>query len=302
MTELSIVIPSWNTTDLLRACLASVVAADKPETEIIVVDNGSADGSPDMVEREFPEVLLVKNDENRGFAGGCNQGMELARGDYVLLLNSDTELRGSVLPRLVDFLREHPDYAAAAPKLVNPDGSTQRACKRFPSLATALFFGTPLERWWPESPELRRYFMLDWDHEGERDLEQPPAACLLLSRRTLDRVGVFDEDLWLFYNDVDLSRRIARTGLKTRYLSDVEVLHHEGASTKNFEGFLPVWQENRLAYYRKHHGLLAGPWVKACVAFTLAGHAVAQGWAAVRGRPVEPVRPFVTMFLTFLRQ
>ena len=106
--ELSIVIPSWNTVGLLRACLSSIQRAKKPETEIIVVDNASGDASADMVAEEFPDVVLQRNEANEGFAIGCNQGMRLATGEFILLLNADTEIIGNGLVEMVDYLREHP--------------------------------------------------------------------------------------------------------------------------------------------------------------------------------------------------
>ncbi len=301
MTALSVVIPSWNTADLTRACLAKLFAADLPETEVIVVDNASEDDSAEMVAKEFPQVVLIRNAKNEGFAGGCNRGMQLARGDYVLLLNSDTEVRPDAIRKLLDWLEEHADYAAAAPKLVSPDGTTQKSLKCFPSLLTPLFFSTPLERWFPKSPELRRYFLMDDSQEESRDVDQPPAACLLLRASVLERVGLFDEDLWLFYNDVDLSKRIAADGWKTRYVAEAEVLHHEGASTSKFGRFLPEWQKNRLHYYRKHHGRPAGWWVKLCVAFAFADWTVTQLVGRARNKGGEPVRPVAREFGAFLR-
>jgi len=298
--ELSVVIPSWNTIDLMRACLRHLLAADLPETEVIVIDNGSADGSADMVEREFPEVRLVRNAVNEGFARGCNQGLRLARGNYALLLNSDTEVAPDAVARLLDFLNRHPDYGAAAPLLHSADGRVQPSLKRFPTLATALWFGTPLERWFPDSRELRRYFMRDADHERSGDVDQPPAACLLVRRSVLDRVGLFDEDLWLFYNDVDLSKRMAEAGLRTRYVAEARVLHHEGASTSKFGRFVIEWQKNRLHYYRKHHGFLGGVWLKGCVLFTFADWLRAQLWLRLRGRPSAPIGETVRGLGAFL--
>jgi GT2 family glycosyltransferase len=240
--ELSVVIPSWNTAGLLRACLAHLAAARLPEHEVIVVDNASADGSADMVAAEFPQAALVRNTENRGFAGGCNQGLRLARGAYVLLLNSDTEVAPDAVELLLAFLRGHPAYGAAAPLLHSPGGRVQPSLKRFPTLATALWFSTPLERWFPDNRELRRYFMRDVDQERSADVEQPPAACLLVRRSVLDAIGLFDEELWLFFNDVDLSKRMAAAGWKTRYVAEARVLHHEGASTKKFGRLLCEWQ------------------------------------------------------------
>ena len=299
--KLSVVIPSWNTRDLLRECLRSLERAELPEaTEVIVVDNASADGSADMVAEEFPDVVLARNAENTGFAKGCNQGIRMSRGEYVLLLNADTEVAEDAVRRMIEFLASSPEYGGVAPRLVHPDGSTQRSCQAFPNLWTPLYFATPLERWMPESGELRRYFLRDWDHEDERDIDQPPAACLLLSRRALDEVGLFDEELWLFYNDVDLSLRMRSAGYKTRFLPQATVLHHVGASTSQFGGFVVEWQRNRLAYYRKHHGALAGLWVKGCVSFAFADFAVTQLWRRLRGREREPLGPTMGHFGRFL--
>jgi GT2 family glycosyltransferase len=299
--ELSVVIPSWNTRELLRACLASIERAPKPSTEVIVVDNASHDGSADMVEADFPEVRLRRNDENEGFARGCNQGMDLARGRWILLLNADTEILDDGLERQVRFLEEHPEHGAVAPRLVSPDGSTQRTCMRFPGWWTPLFFATPLERWFPRSREMRRYFMLDWDQESERDVDQPPAAALLLRREVIERVGGFDERLWLFFNDVDLSRRMADAGWRTRYLADARVLHHVGESTKQFGTRVVEWQRNRLWYYEKHMGRLAKLWVKACVSLAWGDWVAGNLWRRLRRREAEPLGPMSRAFRELLR-
>jgi len=298
--ELSVVIPSWNTAGLLRACLAHLAAARLPAHEVIVVDNASADGSADMVAAEFPQAVLVRNAENRGFAGGCNQGMRLARGRYVLLLNSDTEVAPDAVELLLAFLHREAGYGAAAPLLHSADGRVQPSLKRFPTLATALWFSTPLERWFPDNRELRRYFMRDADQEKSADVEQPPAACLLVRRTVLEAIGLFDEELWLFYNDVDLSKRMAAAGWKTRYVAEARVLHHEGASTKKFGRLLFEWQKNRLCYYRKHHGRLGGIWVKACVVLSFADWLAVQLGRWLRGRSGDQVGETVRGFGAFL--
>jgi len=299
--ELSVVIPSWNTKDYLAACLESLAAAEKPPTEVIVVENGSADGSAELVAERHPEVHLVRNAVNEGFARGSNQGMRLARGRYVLLLNTDTVLFRDSIAELVRFLDEHPDYAAVAPRLVHADGRTQRTVQEFPNLWTALFFATPLERWFPRSPELERYFMRSWDQESSRDVDQPPAACLLLRKSVLDQVGLFDEELWLFYNDVDLSQRILAAGWKTRYLAEARVVHHVGGSTRKYEDFVSTYAKDRLRYYRKHHGRFGGVWLKGCVCLAFVDWVARQWSAELRGKPHEPVPPTWRKFLTFLR-
>lgn len=299
--EISVVVPSWNTRDHLEACLAALRRARKPPTEVIVVDNASTDGSAELVAEEFPEHTLIRNERNEGFARGSNQGIRAARGRYVLLLNSDAEVHEDALPALYGFLETHPEYAAAAPRLVHPDGRVQRAVQAFPNLWTPLFFATPFERWFPNSREMRRYFMRDWDPERSCDVDQPPAACLLLRREVLEQVGLFDEELWLFFNDVDLSRRMAAAGWRTRYVAAATVVHHVGASTGKFGDFVSVYQRNRLTYYRKHHGRAAGWWVKACVCLAYVDYVAGIWGRRLRGLEAEPVSHITRVWLGVMR-
>lgn len=299
----SVVVPSWNTLELTRIALEFLYRSTHVPHQVVVVDNGSADGSADMIAREFPSVELVRNERNEGFAIACNQGMRLATGTHVLLLNTDTEMHADALALLVAWLEEHPAYGAVAPRLVHRSGGTQRTCMAFPTLATPLFFATPLERWLPNSRELVRYFMREWSHEDSRDVVQPPAAVLLVRKSALDAVGLFDERLWLFYNDVDLSKRLGAAGWKTRYVAEATVVHHVGASTSRFAGFLSQWHHDRLVYFRKHHGgVFGGWWVKACVTFTIADLVVRTAWAKVRGRATEPLGPVLAAYRRFLGQ
>jgi GT2 family glycosyltransferase len=263
---MSVVVLSWNTQALLRACLRALFAeTPRHAREVIVVDNGSHDGSADMVAAEFPRVRLLRNAQNELYARGNNQGAALATGAYVCTLNSDTEVRPGALDQLVDWLAAQPQYGAAAPRLVNPDGSVQRACMRFPTLLTALAWNSWWGGFWPGAAAVRRYQMLDFDHLHSRDVDQPPGACCVLRAEEWRRLGGFDEVLSLFYNDVDLCRRLWRAGRRIRYVAEAEVMHHQGASTKNFARMLVLWHKNRLAYYRKHHGALGALWVQVCV-------------------------------------
>ncbi|QDU67379.1 glycosyltransferase family 2 protein [Engelhardtia mirabilis] len=300
-STVSVVVPSWNTIDLTRICLEFLYASDRPVEEVIVVDNGSEDGSADMIAERFPAVRLVRNARNEGFARGCNQGIELATQDLVLLLNTDTEMAPDALGLMVAWLDENPGYGAVAPKLVHRDGRVQPTCMRFPGLATPFFYDPPVRRWFPESREMRRYYLRDWDQESSRDVDQPPAAVLLVRRSVLDDIGPFDEQFWLFYNDVDLSLRMAKAGWKTRYLAEARVVHHVGASTSRFANFLPEWQRNRLAYYRKHFGAAAGVWVKVCVSLSWFDHWLRNLLLALRGKPHEDTRQITEAFREFLR-
>jgi N-acetylglucosaminyl-diphospho-decaprenol L-rhamnosyltransferase len=263
---LSVVVLSWNTKPLTLACLGALFAeTPRHAREVIVVDNGSADGSADAIAVAFPQVRLVRNAENRLYAAGNNQGVALARGEYVCTLNSDTEVRAGALDLVVDWLLAHPGYGAAAPRLADPDGSVQRACQRFPTLATALCHDSWWGTWWPGSRVVARYLMRDFDHVHDRDVEQPPGACFVMRTAEWRALGGFDETLSLFYNDVDLCKRLWRAGRRIRYVAGAEVMHHRGASTRAFAKMLVVWHRNRLAYYEKHHGVLGAAWVRLCV-------------------------------------
>jgi GT2 family glycosyltransferase len=263
---LTVVVLSWNTRELTLACLRAL-AADRARhaREVIVLDNASHDGSADAIARAHPEVVLVRNAHNAGYAAGNNQGARLARGAFVCLLNSDTEPRPGALDLLVDFLRTNPRYGAVAPLLRNPDGTVQRACMGFPGIATALTFDTVFARFWPGKWFDDRYFMRAFDHRHSRDVPQPPGACLLVRRDEYLERGGLDEDLFLFFNDVDLCRRYWAAGRRIRYFAPAEVVHHGGASTRGFEKFVVTWHKNRLSYYRKHHGRWAERLVRVMV-------------------------------------
>jgi GT2 family glycosyltransferase len=266
--DLTVIVLSWNTRDLLADCLESLEGARRgTELQAIVVDNASADGSAEMVAARFPWVELVRNATNRGYAGGVNDGLALARGAKICLLGSDTRVAPDALARLCAFLDEHPECGAAAPRLVNPDGRTQRACMRFPTLRTVLWWDTFLSRWWPRNRELERYEYRDWDHRGTREVEQPPGTCLVVSRSLVDRVGPMDERLWLFFNDVDWALRMRAQGFRCWYVDDAEVVHHLGGSTRKFADFGAEWHRNRIAFYRKHHGVLGAALTKTAAAY-----------------------------------
>lgn len=264
--HLSIVVLSWNTRDILRACLAALERDHSPRRrEVIVVDNASADGSADMVAAEFPHVQLQRNAENRLYSEGNNQGARAATGRYLCLLNSDTEARPGALDALADFLETHADYGAAAPRLVNPDGSVQRACARLPGLVAPLLESTSLGklppfsliRWWGR--------MGDFDHVHSRDVPQPPGACFMMRREEYLQLGGLDPVLSLFFNDVDLCRVLHERGRRVRYVTEAEVMHHRGFSTRAFKlnfGNL-TWMRNRAAFYRKHYGRLGERWLAA---------------------------------------
>jgi N-acetylglucosaminyl-diphospho-decaprenol L-rhamnosyltransferase len=308
MTRLSVVIPVWNERDLALRCVGSVVTALEGvcdgvlgSGELIVVDDGSTDGVGAAIAEAFPSARVLRDDTNRGFAVAANRGLAAARGEFLLLLNSDTLLEVAALRTMLESLEAHPNLAGVAPRLVAENGSTQRSCMAFPRALTPLYFGSPLERWWPASPELVRYFLRDFDYEREQAVEQPPAACWLLRRSSWEAVGPFDEALELFFNDVDWCRRLAGLGGELRYLPAARVVHLGGASTRWREDFVPRWQTDRLRYQRKHHGRLGGLVVKACVSWTFLDWTLQNACRRLAGRPSEDGAPLRRAFASFLR-
>lgn len=301
MTQVSVVIPSWNTRELLRATLESLKTTLPMSSEIIVVDNASSDGSARMLQDQFPHVRLIRNNTNQGFAVATNQGVEAARGAYVLFLNSDTQVVGNAIRSMLAFLETNLRYGAVVPRLLNPDGTTQRAHMRFPALATPFFCGTPFERWSPNNREVRRYFARDFDYEIDGDVEQPPATCILMRRKALKRAKPLDENLWLYYNDVDLCKRLWEANWRIRYLEGAQVYHHGGMSTRQYKDFVGEYHRNRLAYYRKHHGRGAGWWLKVCVAWTVLDMCVREMWHRAEGLPEQSLLPVWNTFQVFMK-
>ena len=300
LARLAVVVTSWNTKQLLDACLRSLAAAQDEGAQVLVVDDASSDGSAQLVAETHPGVTLIACSQGLGYAAATNRGVAACDRAYVLLLNADTEVRSGALEVLLTFLETHPGHGAAAPRLLNPDGTTQHACMDFPRLRTPWFCGTPLQRWRPDSPELERYFVTGFDHQSDADVPQPPAAALMIRKGVWDELGGFDEDLPLFFGDVDLCQRLRASGRAVRFLAASQVLHHGGASTRQLPDFVSLWHRDRLTYFRKHHGRAAGWWVKSCTAFAWADHVLGSFRRRLRGEPVEPLGPLCRSFGAFL--
>jgi N-acetylglucosaminyl-diphospho-decaprenol L-rhamnosyltransferase len=252
---LSIVIPSWNTLALTRACLASLAAsAGELASEVIVVDNGSTDASAAMIEREFPAVRLLRNDRNLLYSRACNQGGEVARGRYLCLLNSDTVVPPGTLRPLLAFLEQNPGHSATAPRLDNMDGSLQPICRRFPR-PIELVYDQFVLAWFPAAERYRRHAaMADFDHLHARDVEQPPGTCIVLRTADYRRLGGLDESMPLFYSDVDLCKRLWLSVGPIRFLPEARLFHVGSASVVRHPMWRTEFVRSQIRYFRKHHG------------------------------------------------
>jgi len=252
MTSLSIIIVSYNTCDYLRDCLGSLSAQDRT-AEIIVVDNGSADGSIDMVRDEFPQARVIEAGENLGFAKANNLGIRQSQGEYVLLLNSDTIAKPGALTALARFLDAHPEAAAVGPRLLNADGSRQLACYRFPSPGRAFrdqLFVTALLADHPRWGDYRR-----WAHDSVRAVDFVIGAALLVRRTAIAQVGLLDEGFFMYAEETDWCYRMRQAGWKIYFTPDAEVTHYGGGSGKAMaDRVFAQFSESQSRFYRKHYG------------------------------------------------
>lgn len=252
--ELAVTICSWNTLEDTRACLASLQALQhEADFEVIVIDNGSKDGSAAMIETEFPWVRLVKSEKNLGFTGGHNLAVSMREAPDVLLLNSDTVVHPGALRTLVDFAKTHPEAGIFGPKLLNPDGSLQLSCRRFPNPVAALFRSTLLGRLFPNNRYTRDYLMADWDHSQSREVDWVSGAAFYVTDRTIKEVGVFDEAFFMYCEDVDWCFRAWKHGLKVMYVPTSVITHAIGHSSSQVANKMIVrFHRSMLRFYRKN--------------------------------------------------
>jgi N-acetylglucosaminyl-diphospho-decaprenol L-rhamnosyltransferase len=232
--DVSIVIVSYNGREHLRRCLESL-AAHPPavEHEVIVVDNDSRDGSAPMVASDFPRIRLLRLPRNVGFAAGANHGIKEATGEAIVLLNPDSEIEADPFMPLLAYLREHEDAGTVAPRLLNPDGSLQLSCRRFPTFSVALFNRySLLTRLFPRNRYSQQYLLSDWEHDSVSEVDWVSGACLMARRSLLDSIGLLDESYFMYIEDVDLCQRVHRAGYKVVYYPEASLIHHIGRSSR----------------------------------------------------------------------
>lgn len=252
--DLSIVIVNWNTKDLLRDCLQSVEESLKGiATEVIVIDNASADDSVAMVCEQFPRTRLIANLDNRGFAAANNQGFDRARGRYVLLLNSDTIVHGDVLARSVQYLDANPDVGMMGCRVLNGDGTTQMTCSQFPTF-TNLFLQT-LGANRLGGRFFSRYQMLDWDRDDERDVEVISGCYLMVRAEVIEQIGQLDEAFFCYGEETDWCRRCADAGWRLSFAPVGEITHFGSGSTRKVNHVRDLMlSEGTVRLHRKHGG------------------------------------------------
>lgn len=265
MIDLSIIIVNWNTKELLRKCIHSVYETTRNATfEVHVVDNGSSDGSTEMVKIEFPQVKLIENKQNEGFARANNKAIHRTKGRYVLLLNSDTVVLTQALDKMVTFMDAHRQAGVVGCKLVNKDGTLQLSAAWFPSVATAFFGGNIVPKALGRLLSMERFpgqtYLTAKAHEEIRDVDWVFGACFMVRKAVIDDVGLLDENLFMYGEEIEWCMRIRKAGWKVMYFPGAKIVHYEGGSTKYAIGVKRAVQRKAFAeryIYHKHHNVLS---------------------------------------------
>jgi len=232
MRLLSIIIVTWSSEEFIKNCLNSIFNTQGSiDLEVILIDNASVDGTVKIIKEFEPEVTLIPNRENLGYAKGNNQGIEVATGNYILLLNPDVVLKENTLKLVLDFMEEHEEIDGLGPQLLNPDGTIQPSCREFPDFSILLWEFTGLNYLFPKNRIFGRWRMGYFDFQSPTEVDQPMGSFLLLRREILQKVGMFDERFPIFFNDVDLCYRIKKSGGKLYFYPEAKAFHIKGGST-----------------------------------------------------------------------
>jgi N-acetylglucosaminyl-diphospho-decaprenol L-rhamnosyltransferase len=303
MTDLWVSVVSYRTRELLHDCLEAFASERATlDLEVTVVDNASGDGSPEMVEAQFPWVHVVRNARNVGFGSAHNQAFRSAHARYVLALNSDAAPSPGALRTLVDFLDAHPDVAVAGPMLRYPDGRVQSSRRRFPTVATLFLESTQLQRFWPDNAVLRRYYVAERADTEPQEVDWLVGACLCVRQSAIDQVGLFDESIFLYSEEIDWCRRFRNAGWRIAYVPEAEVVHLEGASSRTDPAFRDrEFQAGKLRYTAKWHGPLVASALRAYLVLEYAFRGVEESLKLALGSRVDERRARLRVISSGLR-
>lgn len=270
--KISIIIVTWNSANEIVTCLDSVFAKDNVSCEVIVIDNASEDNTVDLIQNHGKDIHLISNNRNLGFAQATNQGLALAAGNYILLLNPDTVLQPETLQIMASFMDSNPTVGALGPQLLNTDGTIQPSCREFPRPAHFIWEFTGLVRLFPGHPVFGSWRMGYFDHQSQREVDQPMGACLMVRKITIDQTGPMDDERFpMFLNEVDWCFRFKCRGWKILFLPQARVTHLQGVSIKKARLAMTVSSHRSLAaFFDKHYpGRLSTCLVKSLLLFAL---------------------------------
>lgn len=258
-TKVSAVIVVWNAMKYVVECLESLASCCADScTEVIVVDNASSDGTPELIESRFPWVKLVRNHDNLGFAKANNIGIAMASGQYLCLVNSDVKFVHDCFTPMVAYMDGHPDVAMLGPKMLGPDGTVARSTMRFPTLWNSFCRALGLDSVFKRSRTFAGQLMSDFSHDRTADAQVLNGWFWMVRRSALDRVGLLDERFFMYGEDIDWCYRFHRAGHRIVFFAGAEAIHYGGASSSSAPvRFYVEMQRANLQYWRKHHGFPA---------------------------------------------
>jgi len=258
ITEVSVVVVNWNTQDILRDCLRSIYEqGGEIDLEVIVVDNASTDGSVEMVKKDFPQITLIENSQNRGFAAANNQGIAISKERYVLLLNSDTVVLDNAIAKTAAFADSHPEAAVVGCRVLNPDRTLQPTCFMFPSILNMLLSSTYLYKLFPKSKFFGRERMTWWNRNDIREVDVVTGCFMLVRQDAIKKVGSMDEQFFMYGEETDWCYRFKQAGWKILFTPCAEIIHLGGQSAKKKAVTMIVQiRKSILQFMKKHHGPL----------------------------------------------
>jgi len=261
--KLSIITVNWNGGELLKKCIDSVYKyTQNINFEFFVVDNGSTDGSTEYIKKhprynlsdDQNPLHLIINDSNLGFSKANNQAIKQAKGDCILLLNPDTQLIENSCQIMFDLMFQSPQCGILGCRLLNTDQTLQRSCRTFPTLLSQILILTKTHNIFSNFKPLRKYYMLNFDHNAKREVDQIMGACFMIRRETLKQVGLLDEDYWLQFEEVDYCYRTKQTNWKIYFTPVTKLIHHKGTSFNKHKLIFKqkTYNKNLLVFFKKH--------------------------------------------------
>ena len=253
--HLSVIIVSYNTKELLENCLKSIFDNRLSGMEVIVVDNNSSDGTPDMVQAKFTEAELLSNPENIGFAAAVNQGIKISSGKYILLLNPDTVVKGECLTNCIDYMESNENTGILGCRILNPDSTIQPSVRDFHGFWNCVFESLFLTKIFKKAKLFGKYHGTCYDYNKEMDANVLLGAFLFIRKELIDQVGLLDERFFIYSEETDLCYRAKKAGWKNVFYPGAEIIHIHGGSTSNIKTRAFLHLHNSLnQYLRKHKG------------------------------------------------
>lgn len=256
--NLSVIIVTWNTRDIVRECLESLQQqGQNPNMEVIVVDNASSDGTPQLIQEIFPWVKLVRKDTNLGFAGGNNVGIKLSTGQYLGLVNSDVVVPRDCLEKMIQYMDHHPNIGMLGPKMFLKDGSIGQSCMGLPSVWNWFCRAFALDRLFKGSKVFGGFLMTHFQYDRVMDVDVLTGWFWMVRREALDRVGLLDERFFMYGEDIDWSKRFHDAGWRVVFYPEAEAIHYCGASSSNAPTrFYVEMSRANMQYFKRHHAKL----------------------------------------------